>query len=222
MDIIIISETLASLIYTLQIESFLEENRTIEQETSDEWDFKDDPYLHSKNLKDAKNKTVQRDRRDSKVYRSPHSNFVLVPQKQPCIDTQPNRTNEDVWNLSNNPSATFSISDRPCNNNNQADQKQQGQSGYNSKKLIEQDREQQMHSGDCQEMYSSHSQDGEQRESFLDDTKLKYKVSPDKGFRPRFLSSMDDGFVHIDDITLPDAPIYDFIPNHAGCRVDAK
>lgn len=204
------------------IESLPREIKNTEQEMSDEWDFKDDPDLHTKNLKDAKNKNVQRDRRHSKLCRSSHLNLVAAPQKQPWITVQPNKTSEDVRNLSNNPSATFSISDTSHDNYSQADEKQQDQGGYHSQKPVEQDREQQMHCGDCQEMHTSHSQHTEQGESYLDDTKSRNKVSPDKGIRPHFLSSMDDGFVHIDDITLPDTPICDFIPNHAGCRVDAK
>ena len=50
-----------------------------------------------------------------------------------------------------------------------------------------------MHCGDCQELHTSHSQHTEQGESCLDDTKSRNKVSPDKGIRPDFLSSMDDG-----------------------------
>ena len=159
----------------------------------DEWDFKDDPDLHTKNLKDAKNKNVQRDRRHSKLCRSSHLNLVAVPQKQPWITVQPNKTSEDVRNLSNNPSVTFSISDTSHDNYSQADEKQQGQGGYHSQKPVEQDREQQMHFGDCQEMHTSHSQHTEQGGSYLDDTKSRNKVSPDKGIRPHFLSSMDDG-----------------------------
>lgn len=181
------------LIHTLQIESLPREIKNTEQEMSDEWDFKDHPDLHTKNLKDAKNKNVQRDRRHSKLCRSSHLNFVAAPQKQPWITVQPNKTSEDVRNLSNNPSATFSISDTSHDNYSQADEKQQGQGGYHSQKPVEQDREQQMHCGDCQEMHTSHSQHTEQGESYLDDTKSRNKVSPDKGIRPHFLSSMDDG-----------------------------
>lgn len=40
--------------------------------------------------------------------------------------------------------------------------------------------------------------------------------------KSRFLSSMDDGVVHIDDIKLPVNQIDDFVPNCNGCRVFSK
>lgn len=40
--------------------------------------------------------------------------------------------------------------------------------------------------------------------------------------RSHYLSSMDDGVLHIDDIKLSNTPIFDFIPNQNGCTVDCK
>lgn len=59
----------------------------------------------------------------------------------------------------------------------------------------------------------------DERESFVDN---KASSNAPASSRSHFHSSMDDGFVHIDDITLPDTPIYDFIPYQNGCRVDPK
>lgn len=47
----------------------------------DEWDFKDDFDFYIKNLKDVKNKNVQRDRRYLKLCRLFYLNFVIVFQK---------------------------------------------------------------------------------------------------------------------------------------------
>lgn len=68
------------------------------------------------------------------------------------------------------------------------------------------------------------AQDVEEKESFLDGTFSKNQRTSDSPAISRscFVSSMDDGVVHIDDIKLPVAPIEDFIPNCNGCRVLTK
>ena len=114
--------------------------------------------------------------------------------KQPRIDTLTNRTNEEARDLFNNPSttlSTFSICD--SSNCSQADRERGSQCGHDSRKLVEQDREQPMHCGECQEKPKPCLNVAEERQSFLDGTELKNKVSPDANFRSHFLSSMDDG-----------------------------
>ncbi|XP_078377039.1 uncharacterized protein LOC144660307 [Oculina patagonica] len=187
-----------------------------EEEHLDEWDFKDDANLNINNLMDARRqtKTIVQCDNSNVLSNSSHLNSDSTSVKRPQVERLSNGKWEETWNLTRKGKSLCCQGERERNS----------YSGDHSVTLMGHEIEQDLYSGEYQRKSMSHLQGIEERESFLDDTQVKNKVASEApaNSRSEFFSSMDDGFVHIDDIKLPDTFIFDFIPNQNGCRVDAK
>lgn len=199
-----------------KFESFITQQQIMEEEPSDEWDFVDDSNLHKKDLNDARKRCeaiVQSDRNSEMLHDSSLMNLNPTALNQLWLEPPPNREQE----------LTLKFARKGTSNCFLGESQEKGLCGKYSQNLMDLEREQDLYCGEYQR--KSDFEGVKERESLVSDSQLKNKATletPRSCSMSKFLSSMDDGFVHIDDIKLPDSPIYDFLPNQNGCQVEPK
>lgn len=174
---------------SLQIESSIRQQQIIE-EPSDEWDFGDDSKLHIKNFIDARKQCetiVQSDRSNEMLHDSSQMNLNPTALKRPWVEPPPNREQEQtLLKLARKDTSNCCLSERMRNSF----------CGNHSQNLMDHEREQDLYCGEYQRKSESCFQGVEERESFLSDSQLKNKATPEtpKNYsKSQFLSSMDDG-----------------------------
>lgn len=180
-----------------------------EKETSSEWDFKDESDIRVTNLTEARRLSQDPVNRNDKNGIDLCSSLLLVNKE----------SGETLCHVEAHMMSNSSTESRKCllhgTEVNNLDE--------NYSVICMNDNHQSRNmEGDEEER--PNAQDVEEKESFLDGTFSKNQRTSDSPAISRscFVSSMDDGVVHIDDIKLPVAPIEDFIPNCNGCRVLTK
>lgn len=204
--------------YRDKFESFITQQQIMEEEPSDEWDFVDVSNLHKKDLTDARKRCeaiVRSDRSNEMFYDSSLMNLNPATLKRLWLESPPNREQD----------LTLKFARKVTSNCCLGESQEKNVCGNHSQNLMDLEREQDLYCGEYQRETESNFHGVKERGSLLSDSQLKNKATletPKSCSMSTFLSSMDDGFVHIDDIKLPDSPIYDFLPNQNGCQVEPK
>lgn len=174
---------------SLQIGGFLRQQQMIEEEHSDEWDFKDDSNLYIDNLMDARQQTktiVQCGNSNVLLSNSSHLNSNSTAVKRPQVERLSNGKQEETL---------LNLTRKGKSNCCQGERKRNSYSGDHSVTLMDHEIEQDLYCGEYQRKSMSRLQGIEERESFLDDTQVKNKVTSEApaNSRSEFFSSMDDG-----------------------------
>lgn len=217
--------------------SFTEaEHELVDKESCDEWEFKDESHLHVTNIRDAKRldrKPVASNwNKGDIVLPSSLINSVPDPDHRSAFKPTTEKLSCGEESLANDSMSKSIVTLLPVE----------------KERSICMERETDMATDldeNCSTTYASSSRQSsrttdeiklftnstdsqlmglEDKGSFLEGTCLKNQLSSFSSAmaKSRFLSSMDDGVVHIDDIKLPVNQIDDFVPNCNGCRVFSK
>jgi len=198
--------------------SSIRQQKIMEEESSNEWDFEDDINLHIKDLADARKQCdaiVQPEDRSTEMLRDPSpTNLNPAVLKRPWVENPPNIEQElTLLKFARKGTSNYCLGEM------------QRKSLCGNRNLMNHKRELDLYCGEYLRNSESGFQGVEERESYLSGSQLGKEATsetPKSYSMSQFLSSMDDGFVHIDDIKLPDSPIHDFIPNQNGCQVEPK